>query len=79
MWLMNNWNRLMKYFQPQIIKTTTVPDLSMRRYDNLMTGNSLNDQYNFTVSTENLWPFYEWNMGSYSLTLMRTKWNCSIV
>lgn len=41
MWLMNNWNRLMKYFQPQIIQTTTVPDLSMRRYDNLMTGNSL--------------------------------------
>lgn len=41
MWLMNNWNRLMKYFQPQIIKTITVPDLSMRRYDNLMTGNSL--------------------------------------
>lgn len=41
MWLMNNWNKLMKYFQPQIIKTITVPDLSMRRYDNLMTGNSL--------------------------------------
>lgn len=41
MWLMNNWNRLMKYFQPQIIQTITVPDLSMRRYDNLMTGNSL--------------------------------------